>query len=118
MSKAATRCRQAAVERVLRGPGTATEAARRAAFDNQGVDPPARALVGKIAQRAWTVTDGDVAGAKAAGVSEDQIFELAVCAALGQATRQLEAALAALEAATAPDASGASNLTAVTGGSR
>jgi alkylhydroperoxidase family enzyme len=103
MTEAATGCRQAVVERVLRGAGTASEAARRAAFDNQSVDAPARALVDAIAQRAWTVSDADVAATKAAGVSEDQIFELAVCAALGQATRQIEAALAALEAATTPD---------------
>ena len=38
---------------------------------------------------------------KAKGVSEDEIFELTVCAAYGQATRQLNAALAALDEATA-----------------
>ena len=107
MSQAVTGYRQAVVERALRGPGTASTAARRAAFDNQGVETPARALVDKIAQRAWTITDADVAGARAAGVSEDQIFELAVCAALGQASRQIEAALAALEAATRDTASAA-----------
>ncbi len=60
--------------------------ARRAAFDNQGVPESARALVAKVARAAWTVTDADVAAAKSAGVSEDEIFELTVCAALGQAT--------------------------------
>ena len=45
------------------------------------------------------ISDADVAATKAAGVSEDEIFELTVCAALGQATRQLDAALAALDAA-------------------
>jgi hypothetical protein len=40
-----------------------------------------------------------VAAATAAGVPEDEIFELTVCAALGQATRQLDAALAVLDAA-------------------
>jgi hypothetical protein len=74
--------------------------------------------VDKIAQRAWTVTDADVAGATAAGVSEDQFFELAVCAALGQATRQIESALAALEAAMAPGTVATQPLTTATGGSR
>ena len=60
-----------------------------------------RALVDKIARCAWTVTDADVVAAKADGVSEDEIFELTVCAAYGQATRQLNAALAALDEATA-----------------
>jgi AhpD family alkylhydroperoxidase len=35
--------------------------------------------------------------ATASGLSEDQIFEIVVCAAVGQATRQYDAALAALE---------------------
>lgn len=33
-------------------------------------------------------------------MSEDQLFELIICAAVGQATRQFESASAALEAAT------------------
>jgi hypothetical protein len=103
MSDAATRYRDNVVERALNGPATASVAERRAAFVNGGVDPRASALVEKIARRAWTVTDGDVAATKAAGVSEDEIFELTVCAALGQATRQLDSALAALDAATAPE---------------
>jgi hypothetical protein len=37
---------------------------------------------------------------KASGLSEDQIFEIVVCAAIGQAVRQHDTALAALEAAT------------------
>ncbi len=93
--------RKDVVERALNGAGKATSHARRAAFDNQGVAEPMRALVDKITKTAWKVTDEDVAAAKMVGVSEDMIFELAVCAALGQATRQLEAALAALDVATA-----------------
>ena len=45
------------------------------------------------------MTEEDVAAAKAAGLREDQIFELVVCAAIGQATRQYDTALAALTAA-------------------
>ena len=100
MSESATRYREAVVRRALEGPGTASAAARRGAFDNQGVPESARALVAKVARAAWTVTDADVAAAKSAGASEDEIFELTVCAALGQATRQLDDALAALDAAT------------------
>ena len=36
---------------------------------------------------------------KESGLTEDQIFELVVCAAVGQATRQYESALEALAAA-------------------
>jgi hypothetical protein len=55
----------------------------------------------KVIRQAWTVTDEDVTAAKSAGLSEDEIFELAICAALGQASRQLSAAGRALEAAAA-----------------
>jgi alkylhydroperoxidase family enzyme len=91
--------RKAVVERALEGPGKAAPEQRRAAFANQGVAPAVRTLIDKVTNHAYKVTDEDVAAAKAAGVSEDEIFELAVCASLGQATRQLEAALAALDAA-------------------
>lgn len=95
MSEAVERLRKQVIEKALHGPGKASGDARRAAFDNRDAGP----LVEKVAQNAWKVTDEDVAAAKAAGLSEDEIFELVVCAALGQSTRQLDAALAALEQA-------------------
>jgi hypothetical protein len=45
-------------------------------------------------------TEEDIAAVKASGLSEDQIFELVVCAAIGQATRQYDTAFAALDTAT------------------
>ncbi|MVE34508.1 hypothetical protein D6V09_18940, partial [Vibrio cholerae] len=42
------------------------------------------------------VTDEDIAAVLSSGVSEDQLFELVVCSAIGQATRQYETALEAL----------------------
>src|SRR5262249_32288344 len=96
MSEAADRHRKALVERVLTGPAQASLELRRAAFDNQGAAEPVRTLIDTIAKHAYQITDEDVAAVKAAGVSEDEIFELTICAALGQATRQLDAALAAL----------------------
>ena len=57
-------------------------------------------LVDKVARHAYRVTDEDIAAARASGLSEDQVFEIVVCAAIGQATRQYDTALAALEAAT------------------
>lgn len=89
------------VERVLAGPGKAAPEQRRAAFDNEGVAPAVRALIDKVTETAYKVTDEDVAAAKAAGITEDEIFELAVCASLGEATRQLETALAVLSTAIA-----------------
>ena len=103
MSKRATNLRDLVIERAVRGPGMAGSAARRAAFDNKGIHR-ARDLMSKVVRQAWTVTDEDVAATKAAGLSEDEIFELTICAALGQASRQLNAALAVLDLATSrPD---------------
>lgn len=104
MSEAATRFRKEVVERVLHGQGESGGDERRAAFDNTaraGEAPAVRALIDKVTKTAWKVTDEDVAAAKRAGLTEDQVFELCVCAALGQSTRQLESALAALDEAAA-----------------
>ena len=60
---------------------------------------PLRPLVDKVAKHAHRVTDGDIGAARSAGLTEDQIFELVVCAAIGQANRQYDNACAALEAA-------------------
>ena len=94
-----TRVRKALVARILEGDGRASHADRRAAFNNAGVAPALNTLIDKVAKRPYTVTDEDIAAATASGVSEDQIFEIVVCAAIGQATRQNDAAMAALEAA-------------------
>jgi alkylhydroperoxidase family enzyme len=94
------RARKALVARILEGDGRASQAQRRAAFNNAGLAEPLSALIQKVAKHAYRVTDDDIAAARASGVSEDQIFELVVCAAIGQATRQYDAAIGALEAAT------------------
>ena len=88
--------RAALVTRILESDGRASRADRRAAFDNAGLDAPVSTLIDKVAQSADTITDADFAAAKAAGLDEDQIFELVVCAAVGEASRQYASALAAL----------------------
>ncbi|TMQ12852.1 MAG: hypothetical protein E6J90_11645 [Deltaproteobacteria bacterium] len=105
MSEAVTRLRRTLVERIVQGPGKASSAVRRAAFERASVPAPAAALVDKVASEAWNISDDDVAAAKQAGLSEDEILEIGVCAACGQAARQLEAGLAALEAALAKEPS-------------
>jgi alkylhydroperoxidase family enzyme len=92
--------RKAVVARILEGDGKSSPAQRRAAFNNTGLAEPLSALIDKVARHAHTVTDEDIAAVKASGLSEDQIFEIVVCAAIGQATRQYDTALASLEAAT------------------
>jgi hypothetical protein len=95
-----TRLHRELVARVLGSGGTAPPQVRRAAFDNTGSDEPLRSLVDKVARHAHRVTDDDVDTVRAAGMSEDQIFEVVVCAAIGQADREYTTALAALAAAT------------------
>lgn len=91
---------KALVRRILEGGGEAAPSERRAAFNNSGLAEPLGTLVDKVAKHAHRVTDEDITIAKASGLSEDQIFEIVVCAAVGQATRQYETALAALKDAT------------------
>jgi hypothetical protein len=83
---------EALIARVRDGEGKASREARQAAFDR-----PEGPLLSKVAAHAYKVTDEDVAAATAAA-SEDEIFELVVCTAIGQAKRQYDAALAALAA--------------------
>ena len=95
-----TRARKALITRILEGDGKASRAQRLAAFDHTGFSEPMNTLIDKVVKQAYRVTDGDIGVAKASGLSEDQIFEIVVCAAVGQAARQHDTALAALEVAT------------------
>jgi alkylhydroperoxidase family enzyme len=92
--------RRALVRRILEGDGKASLSDRRAAFNNSGLAEPAGTLIDKAARHAYRVTDEDIAAARASGLSEDQVFEIVVCAAVGQASRQYDTALAVLAAAT------------------
>jgi hypothetical protein len=78
-----TQARKALVARILEGDGRASHAQRRAAFDNAGLAEPLSTLIDKVAKHAYKVTDEDIAAARASGLSEDQIFEIVVCAAIG-----------------------------------
>jgi len=95
-----TRLHRELVNRVLDSDAQAPRELRRAAFDNAGLDGPARTLIEKVAQRSYQVTDEDAAAVRAAGLSEDQIFEIMVCGAVGAADRQYKSAFAALAEAT------------------
>lgn len=91
---------RALVEHVLSAEGKASAEQRARAFGNEGLSPPLDALVDKVVNRPAQVGDADLAAAKAAGYSEDEVFELVVCAAVGQSDRLYEAGLAALAEAT------------------
>jgi|SRR5215831_268851 len=93
------RARKALSRRILEGEGKASLFDRRAAFDNSGLADPLRQLVDKVTLNAGGIEDDDIVRALQSGLSEDQIFEIVVCAAVGQATRQYDTAKAALETA-------------------
>jgi hypothetical protein len=93
--------RASLLSQILQGDGYASPGQRRAAFDDLGLRPPVSVLVSKVAQRADSVSADDITAAIKSGLTEDQIFELVVCAAVGEATRQHDAALAVLDAASA-----------------
>jgi hypothetical protein len=95
-----TNAHKALVSRILEGDGSSSRAQRRSAFDNAGLGEPMKMLIDKVAEHANHITDKDFASARASGLSEDQAFEMVVSAAVGQATRQYNTALAALNAAT------------------
>lgn len=87
---------RALIRRVLEGDGRSAQAQRRAAFDNAMTSEPLRTLISKVAGQPTRIADEDFGAVKASGLSEDELFELVLCAAVGQATRQYEAALGAL----------------------
>jgi hypothetical protein len=87
---------RALVDRVLNAAGRTSAEQRAQAFSNADMPPPLGTLISKVATRPTTVTDADFAAAKAAGFTEDQLFELVIAAAVGQSARLYEAGLAAL----------------------
>jgi alkylhydroperoxidase family enzyme len=87
---------QALIDRILDGNGFAAPALRAHAFGNDGLAPPLEATINKVATAPTTVTEADFAAAQAAGFSEDQLFELVVCAAVGESARLYDAGLQAL----------------------
>ena len=96
---------QALVHRVLSGDGKASAEQRALAFGNDGgLGPPLDALIDKIVTTPAQVSEADLAAAKASGCTEDELFELVVCAAVGTSARLYDAGLAALAEATAEEA--------------
>lgn len=89
---------RALVDRVLGGAGAAPAEERARAFGNNGLPAPLGPLIDKVAARPARAgdLDTDFAAAREAGFSEDQVFELVVCAAVGQSARLYDAGLAAL----------------------
>ena len=90
--------RRVAIARAVEGKGHASHESRRAAYthDLASAPEPVRALLDKVVRHAHRITDDDVAAVRASS-TEDEIFELVVCAAYGAASRQLDHALALID---------------------
>lgn len=72
------------------------ETLREAAQPERPVPPEFARYVEKIHTGAFRVTDADVQALKDAGISEDEIFEQTVSAAVGAGLAQLDAGLGVL----------------------
>ena len=83
-------------EAVLHSLGTLDPDTRQAIAEERDVPTALRAYVGKVHRHAYKVIDEDIAELRAAGYSEDQIFEATLAAALGAGRVRLRAGLAAL----------------------
>lgn len=92
----------AAVRRaILDGNGKTSGEERRRAYAGEGTAGAVGSYVRMVQEQAARITDEDVAAVRAAGLDDDHIFELTVAAAVGQASRQYDAAVTALDEAVA-----------------
>ena len=90
--------RRALEDAVLRSPGHLDAPLREAIAEPREIPEELRALVEKIRNHAYRVTDADFAPLRAR-YSEDEMFEAVVSAALGAALARLRAGMRALEGA-------------------
>ncbi len=95
---------------VVEGPGETdpalrASAAARAGELGKGLEPTTEVpedlapYLDKVAQWAYKVVDEDIESLKAAGFSEDEIFELTVAVAVGSGLARLECGMSAVESA-------------------
>jgi alkylhydroperoxidase family enzyme len=70
---------------------------RTAAEPERPVPPIAEGYVETVRRNAYRVTDAQVAALLDAGLSQDEVFELTVAAAVGAGLTRLEAGLRAMQ---------------------
>jgi hypothetical protein len=80
----------------LEGRGQSDCAQRRAAAARGELPSSLVDLVAKIHDCAWKITDEDVAAARRAGWTDDQLFEVMAAASLGASLERLNAGLCVL----------------------
>lgn len=84
-------------EAVFRSPAACDPELRQAAGQGGELPEPWAAYAEKVRDHSYRITDADIAGLKAAGCTEEQIFEITIAAATGAALRRLDAGLAAMQ---------------------
>ena len=94
--------RRALLGGVRDGSGETESALRHAAMQGDGVPERLQPLVRKIHDHAYKVTDDDITELKA-DLSEDALFEIIVCAALGAADHRFTRGMQALVEADVED---------------
>ncbi|HWU21608.1 MAG TPA: hypothetical protein VN088_08785 [Nocardioides sp.] len=80
------------------GPGAVAAEVRRAAGSRADVPAAWAGYVDRVHDASYRIGDGDVAALRAAGHSEEEIFEVTVAAATGAALHRLRCGLRALRA--------------------
>ena len=86
-------------DRVAEGAGHLSPSTRRAAASGADVPVEARAYTDKVRRHAYRVVDRDVEDLRAAGWSEDEIFELTIAIAMDAGLSRLNRARRVLEEA-------------------
>src|SRR4051794_732576 len=84
--------RQQLEDPVLAGPGETSPELRAAAANQAGLPEELRAVIDKIHQHAYRITDEEVAALRGT-YSDDQLLELFAAAAVGAARMRLEKAM-------------------------
>jgi hypothetical protein len=80
---------------VFEGPGRVNAALRQSAATGEGLSEPWLSYTLKVRDGAPGITDADIDSLKAAGHTEDEIFEMTIAAAVGASLHTLEAGLRA-----------------------
>lgn len=83
----------------LDGPASLSPQDRRTAAFGADLSAPLASYTDTVRRHAYKVVDGDIARLREAGLSEDEIFDATVAAAVGAGLARLRAGLRALEQA-------------------
>jgi hypothetical protein len=85
---------------ILNSPGTLSSDIRAKAMYSDTLPGLVGEYLRLVGERAWGITSDDLEALKKAGNTEDQIFELTICAAVGAGLARLEKGLQVLHQAT------------------